>query len=540
MLCPFFLFSSTPSSAIPHLLGIKIAITNPTAQERPAEDIVIPIADLRKIAPDLRAGQLIVTVTDSNSEAEDATKLQATEVPSQVDDLDDDGKADELAFQLDLKPNQTRIVTVTYGDADRIFHLRSDYPQRTDAIFAKKFEGLGWESERAAWRIYFDPRNAIDLYGKKRSVLQLQRFATPEYDYHSESPDGRDIYRIGDAIGIGSVCAWSNGKVVKVADVATRKWRIISIGPVRTIAELTYEGWKVGNRSVTLRSRITQWAGERGFLHNVVGQGTNDLTLATALPLKPGVPVIRSDANDKTSWLATWGEQVVMPGADATQETKGTNLGLAVMMLRSVRASANQDTANYLLTFQPGQGSATWYTLAAWDQENSNIPVPVVNGPKEARYYISRIEPQAAIRSKEEFIASVHDTAARFAEPASVKVLSTAAKVQSAPIDTLNPAQSKTYKQAIALLKAEVDRTAQKWEPIAAATPPEAFKANAGVGFFIDGNNQTGEWEKRNGFFWTGSFWVGELWKLYSYTKDEKYRRWAELWNARLMGKEPD
>ena len=208
-----FFLSSTTSSATPHLLGIKIAVTNPTAQERPAEDIVIPMADLRKVAPALRAGQLIVTVTDSTTEAEDATKLQATEVASQVDDLDDDGKADELAFQLDLKPHQTRIVTVTYGDADRIFHLRSDYPQRTDAMFAKKFEGLGWESERNAWRIYFDPRNAIDLFSKKRSVLQLQRFATPEYDYHSESPDGRDIYRIGDAVGIGSVCAWSNGKV---------------------------------------------------------------------------------------------------------------------------------------------------------------------------------------------------------------------------------------------------------------------------------------------------------------------------------------
>src|SRR5262249_12510859 len=280
-----FFLSSTTSSATSHLLGIKIAVTNPTAQERPAEDIVVPIADLRKVAPDLRAGQLIVTVTDSSTEPEDASKLEATEVPSQVDDLDDDGKADELAFQLDLKPHQARIVTITYGDADRIFHLRSDYPHRTDAMFAKKFEGLGWEAERAAWRIYFDPRNAIDLYGKKRSVLQLQRFATPEYDYHAESPDGRDIYRIGDAVGIGSVCAWSNGKVVKVAEVASRKWRIVSTGPVRTIAELTYEGWKLGNRSVTLRSRITQWAGERGFFHTATVKGPDDFMLATALPL---------------------------------------------------------------------------------------------------------------------------------------------------------------------------------------------------------------------------------------------------------------
>ncbi|HEX7961708.1 MAG TPA: DUF4861 family protein, partial [Terriglobales bacterium] len=465
----FLLCIPTASSATEHLFGIKIAVTNPTAQERPAEDIVIPIPDLRKIAPDLRAGQLIVTVTDSRTEAEDAAKLQATEVPSQVDDLDDDGKADELAFQLDLKPHQTRVVTVTYGDADRIFHLRSDYPQRTDAMFAKKFEGLGWESERAGWRIYFDPRNAIDLYGKKRSVLQLHRFASPEYDYHSESPDGRDIYRIGDAIGIGSVCAWNNGKVVKVADVASRKWRIVSRGPVRTIAELTYEGWKVGNRSVNLRSRITQWAGERGFLHTVILTGADDVTLATGLPLKPGVPAIRSAANDKTSWLATWGEQVVMPGPDATQESKGTNLGLAVIVLPSVRASANQNAANHLLTFQPHPGGATWYTLAAWDQENTNIPVPVGNAPQEARYYLSRVEPQSAIRTRDEFLTSVHETAARFSDPAAVKILSSTAKVQSAPLDTLNPSQKKSYEQAINLLRAEIDRTAQKWEPIAAA-----------------------------------------------------------------------
>src|SRR5215469_14199470 len=139
--CALFFLTSAPSFAAPHLFGIKIAITNPTAQERSAEDIVIPIADLRKVAPNLRPGQLIVTVTDSNNEAEDASKLEATEVPSQVDDLDDDGKADELAFQLDLKPHQTRIVTITYGDSDRIFHLRRDYLQRTDAMFAKKFEG---------------------------------------------------------------------------------------------------------------------------------------------------------------------------------------------------------------------------------------------------------------------------------------------------------------------------------------------------------------------------------------------------------------
>ena len=76
--------------AEPHLASIKIAVTNPTDQARPAEGIVISLADLRKIAPDLRPGALIVTASDAATETDDAAVLQTTELPSQVDDLDGD------------------------------------------------------------------------------------------------------------------------------------------------------------------------------------------------------------------------------------------------------------------------------------------------------------------------------------------------------------------------------------------------------------------------------------------------------------------
>jgi unsaturated chondroitin disaccharide hydrolase len=122
--------------------------------------------------------------------------------------------------------------------------------------------------------------------------------------------------------------------------------------------------------------------------------------------------------------------------------------------------------------------------------------------------------------------------------PIQVKILSAAASPQSAPPDTLSGATPKTYAQAISLLQKEIDRTATKWEPIVTASAPGTMGTNKGLGFFVDGDNQTGEWKKRDGFFWTGSFWVGELWKMYSRTHDEKYRRWAELWNSRLVGAE--
>src|SRR5215469_12118672 len=329
------------ASANPRVLGIKVSVTNPSGEARRSEPVVIPISTLRKIAPDLRAGALVVTVTHTSTIQQDADALQAVEVPSQVDDLDDDGKADELAFQLDQTPHETCVVTITYGEPGRIFKIRGDYPPRTDALFAKKIEGLGWESNKNAWRIYLDPRNAVDLYGKRRSMLMLNRFATPEFDYHAESADGRDIYKVGNALGIGGLGAWREGKIVKVADVRARNYRIISRGPVRAIVELSYEGWNASGVLVNMRTRITQWAGDRGFYQTITADAPAGFTFATGIPVKSEAPALHSTSG--RSWLASWGEQVVKPGPTATDPMAGTNLGVGVVMISPATATTTDD-----------------------------------------------------------------------------------------------------------------------------------------------------------------------------------------------------
>jgi len=526
--------------AEPHLKSIKIAVTNPTDQNRTAENIVLSVAELRKVSPDVYIGSQIVTATDASTVAEDAAVLRAQELPSQVDDVDGDLKPDELAFQIDLKPHQTRIVTITWGLPDRIFRLRGDYEPQTNALFTKKIDGMGWESKRDSFRLYFDKRNAIDLYGKPRPTLQLERYATPGYIYHNYSPDGRDIYLVADALGIGAPGAWVNGEAQHISDVDNRSWRIISTGPVRAIVEFTYQGWKIAAKSVNLRVRVTQWAGERGFLQTVTSADAGDLTLATGLTQQQGIPEVRSPAGDDPSWLAMWGEQAVEGGNKAVSPIlRGTNLGLAIVMAPGAGATPNKDSKDYLFTFPLKNGVASWYSLAAWDQEGSNDPVPVV-GAREPREYVARVAGVDAITSQDQLVASAKEIAARMKSPATVKILSTAAEAQSAPPDTLHPASSRTYKQAIDLLQKEIDRTAAKWEPAVSAMQPSAVTARGGDGFFTDGNNQTGEWQKQKGFFWTGGFWVGELWKMYARTHDEKYRRWAELWTSRMVNKESE
>jgi unsaturated chondroitin disaccharide hydrolase len=541
LLCLVFMLTGASGLAAPRVKVLKLSVTNPTDEARLHENVVVSVADLKRFAPDFTAGEVIVTTSDAATLEEDARTIQTIELPSQADDLDGDNKFDEIAFQIELKPRQTRIVTIAYGDTATIQRLRSDYPKRTAAKFTMKFDGLAWESEMNAWRIYFDKRNAIDLFGKRRPGLYLEMFGSPEYVYHWESPLGRDIYRIGDAIGIGAVAALVDGKVVKVSDVAERKWRIISTGPVRAIVELTYKGWKVGGREVNLTSRMTQWAGKHGFEHRITAEGANGLTLVTGVVRHPGLTekVFQPTSTEPALARLWWGPQVEEEGPPATaiHNLPDQNLGLAIIATGADSKFPGDDSLNFLVQPQFTNGQANWYVLSAWDQEGSdNLLTNATSGNKSRQGSLALARPEPATFAT--FVELVRETTRRITQPARVEILSREAGAQSAPPDTLQPARPKTYTEAIDLLKESAERTAAKWEPIVSHAGAAQLTRDQGLGFFTEGENQTGEWKEQKGFYWTGSFWVGELWLLYGKTRDERFRRWAELWNASMLGKE--
>ncbi len=535
-LCLLAAAAAMPAAPAPTKV-LKVAITNPGADSRPAADIVVPIAALLRIAPDFRAVDAIVTVSDAATLDEDARTLQTEEIPSQADDLDGDGKDDELVFQCDLGPRQTRIVSIAYGDQSTIFRIRSHYPKRTAMAFNTRYEGLGWESEQTAWRIYFDKRNAIDLYGKRRPGLYLSQFALPGYVYHLETPMGRDIFLVAPTLGIGSVAALVDGKAQPVADVAERKWRVLAEGPVRSVGELEYKGWKVGGHTVDLVSRITQWAGEHGFEQRITAAGAEGVTLVAAVPKKPGIDPVTLTLNPAVLATATWGHQVVTPGTTAgTTELPDENLGVAVLIRKDESSGSTADASNYLFRLAPHNASAAWYVAAMWDQEGTENTVVRAQEPADRNHGGTLTLPDTGRPTRERFIAYVNGWSARLAEPATAAILSTAAAPQSAPPDTLTPVH-RTYSQAIGLLAREADRTARRFEPLIDATQPDEESKTTGNGFFTDGSN-AGVWNEQKGYFWTGGFWTGELWKLFGYTHEERYRKWAELWNSRLLGNE--
>jgi len=517
---------------------IKLAITNPGGVERKAQDVAVPVELLRRVAPGVKAVDTIVTTSGAATLDEDAATLEATELPSQADDLDGDGKSDEIAFQIDLKPHQTRIVTIAYGPQPLIQRIRSHYPQRTSALYAAHYEGPGWESEQTAWRIYFDKRNAIDLYGKRRPGLYLDVFAQPEYVYHMEGVLGRDIYGIGKALGVAGIGAVVDGKTTPVAEVAGRSYKIVSAGPVRSIVELQYKGWKVGDHTVDLTSRIVQWAGEHGFEHRITVSDAAGLDLVTGVPKKP-VENLDADVHDVRA-VATWGKQVVLSGTKAqTVDLPDENLGVAVLVARSEAGAEASDADNRLLHLKPHDGQALLYGAAMWDQEGTDKLIIHDDAPAHRDGGGTLAPPDTDRPTRERFVAYLNEIGERMNTPVRVEILTKSAAPQSAPPDTLAPAHHRTYAQAIALLQQAADRTAKQFQPLIEKSQPGTMDKTAGSGFFTDGNELTGEWKSQRGYFWTGGFWTGELWKLAAYTHESRYRDWAVLWTSRLENAQP-
>jgi unsaturated chondroitin disaccharide hydrolase len=529
-LCLLVAMTVAGLQAAPHIKTLKLAVTNPTPAARTAENIVVPVAMLKRAAADFSAGNAIVVATGAANLEEDARVLQTAELPSQADDLDGDGKYDELVFQIDLAAGQTRIVTIAWGDQASILRLRSQYPPRTAMKFATRYEGLGWESEEIAWRIYFDKRNAIDIYGKRRPGLYLDLFSAPEFVYHLEGPMGRDIFKVDPTLGAGSVGAIVDGKPAAVADVAERKWRVLASGPVRSIGEYEYKGWKVGGKTTDMVSRFTQWAGEHGFRHRVTVSNPEGIRLVAALPKKPGIrPVLTAMAQD-TLGVMTWGPQIVVPGTKAgTTELPDENLGLALVVRTDQSESMLEGDANYLFPLMLRNNAAEWYVAAMWDQENTEALAGNARTPAE-RNQGGTLVPDAPRATRERFARVVIDVSNRMSAPVRIQLL-------TAP-QAAAPSGHRTWAQAIALLQKGADRTAAKFEPAIAAGAPANYDKFQGAGFFTEGDTTTGEWKPQAGYFWTGGFWAGELWKLYAETKDARYKKWAELWTSRLLGNE--
>lgn len=250
---------------------LTVVVKNPTTETREDAPVVVRL-------PKDKAWQAAIVMLDGK------------EVPSQLDDLDQDGWMDELAFTTNIGKKETQKFTVTLRDEETPI----TYPARTfaeivlrnpkvkeknkhnyylqelstnkecyDPYHLPHHHGVAFENELIAMRIYFDERQTIDLYGKYNKGLELKETQFYTTKDQKAKGYGDDILWVGNTFGLGALRGFSNGKSTMISDVNNRDQRIISFGPARTIVEVVDRGWKPEGSKIrmNLTIRYTLWAG---------------------------------------------------------------------------------------------------------------------------------------------------------------------------------------------------------------------------------------------------------------------------------------
>ena len=222
--------------------------------------------------------------------ADAVVKDGAKEIPSQIDDLNRDLKNDELVFVADFAGKEKKTVTVTlysekqqernyprrtYGDMimrDSKTKKKNEFhsyihalsaPEDVDAFHLLHHHGADFESELAAYRVYFDQRQTYDLYGKKNKQLELESSQFYPTDEQLAAGYGDDVLWAGQTVGLGALRGWNGTAPTMVSPVKSRGQRMVASGPVRTIVELTDEGWELNGETFNMRQDVIIYAGHR-------------------------------------------------------------------------------------------------------------------------------------------------------------------------------------------------------------------------------------------------------------------------------------
>ena len=297
-----------------------------------------------------------------------------SEIPCQLDDLDQDESFDELCFLADLKGKQSKQYEITlYSDPKlepaqypaRVFAemlIRNDKVKQKnkhnnfiESITARgdcansyniqHHHGVDFESELNGIRIYFDKRQTLDLYGKFQKRLELettQFYTSPEQKAEGY---GDDVLWVGNTFGLGAFRGWDGSQPTMIEPVKSRTQRIISYGPLRTIVEVIDKGWQ----GLNITERYIQYAGHRDT--DIEVYFTKKNVDVTDYRFSTGVINVKGsqEFSDKNGLRGCWGSD--FPTGD-TINTKRETVGLGILIPKQYVVSeqpANKDNYAFVV-----------------------------------------------------------------------------------------------------------------------------------------------------------------------------------------------
>lgn len=327
---------------------ISISALNETEIQREDELLLVSISEIKNIYPDFNEEYFIV-------------KDQEKEIPSQLADLNGDNIPDALAFVIDLKPGEKKIISFHYNvsgvfqpDYDRKtqanLSVKTDYRLEDgfykDGYFKSvnkvklpeghfphnafiKTEGPSWESEKIAYRFYLDERNRNDIFVKKvdsmiTHIVGINDLISDSKESYTQMTEwGMDNFKVGQSLGIGSIGMLYNNNVVTVSNTDSVICIVNNNGPILAGVSTDYFGWKVNDKKFDLNSNLTIAAGSRITKTSLTITGEPD-NVCTGLAKHDNTKFLMSDDNDINKWgyIALYGKQSLA----------GDNMGIVVFL----------------------------------------------------------------------------------------------------------------------------------------------------------------------------------------------------------------
>lgn len=375
-ICLALLAGGLSASAQGQEKKIEVIVENPWNAEKVDEPVVIDLSSLG-------AGFTVKSATVFDG---------TNEIPSQLDDMNGDTRADELAFVINLPASGKKTLNVTLSS------LKSDktYPARvyaemllrtskknkyakgyaiyadgaSDTYNVQHHHGAAFESELVAYRIYFNEKQTTDLYGKFHKGLELEESQFYPTGEQLKRGFGDDVIKVNSSCGAGTLRGWDGTQSTLIKPVAVRGQRILASGPVRTIVDAEVKGWQYQNKELNMINRYTLYAGHRDAQVDVLFDAPLDKEVFCT-----GVQNITGHADmfsDHNGLVASWGTD--WPVNDTVKYKKET-VGLATYIPKKYVVKETSDKENFLYTISaPGKSSFRYYTSFTSCKETFGYP----------------------------------------------------------------------------------------------------------------------------------------------------------------------
>lgn len=242
-------------------------------------------------------------------------------IPAQVNDLDGDGKWDELFFVADFSAKEKKTVELQWSGNDPKYTVKTSarfgkreaenlpvQPANEEVLLANQVykklgfqkyqtDGPTWENDKVGFRHYLDGRNCKDVFGKKTPGITpenvgISSSGAVEDNYHQMHDWGRDIFPVGSSAGLGGYGLIVGDEINRLGilindtinNVEKTIFKIVSEGPVNSILSYKYQNWEASGNKYQVQETASIWPGMYGYKNTVSLNGLKgNETLVIAL-----------------------------------------------------------------------------------------------------------------------------------------------------------------------------------------------------------------------------------------------------------------